>query len=246
MTDGLLLIHAFPLDSRMWDDQVAAFRDRVPTVAVNLPGFGGTELAGDVMTMESAAGRCAEELDRAGIDRAVICGLSLGGYVAFEMWRSHRERMAGLVLANTRAEADGDEAKKRRREVAETVLRDGTTAILDAMRALVSLEASDDLWERVASIVASQPPEAVAAGSLGMAERPDSRPDLPGIAVPALVITSSGDELIAPEVSKPMAEAIPGAELAVIESAGHLSNMERAAEFTELLQRHLARCGLPL
>ena len=244
MTDGLLLIHAFPLDARMWDEQVAALGDAVPIVAVNLPGFGATELAGDVMTMEGAARRCIEELDRAGLDRSVVCGLSMGGYVALETWRSHRERMAGLVLANTRAEADGDEGKKRRREVAETVLRDGTTAILDAMRTLVSLEVSDDLWERVASIVVSQPAEAVAAASLGMAERPDSRPDLPGIAVPTLVITSSGDQLIAPEVSKPMADAIPGAELALIEGAGHLSNMERPAEFTGFLERHLERCGL--
>lgn len=243
MTDGLLLIHAFPLDARMWDEQVEALSG-APTVAVNLPGFGGTPLEGEVTTMVVAARRCVEELDRAGLDRVVVCGLSMGGYVALELWRSERERVAGLVLANTRAEADAEEAKQRRRAIAETVRREGMVAILDAQRALVSPKVSDDVWERVASIVASQPPEAVAAMSLGLAERPDSRPDLAAIDVPTLVVTSTDDQLIDPALSRSMADAIPGAELAVIEGAGHLSNMERPAEFTGSLQQHVRRCGL--
>jgi len=243
MTDGLLLIHAFPLDARMWDEQLEALSG-IPTVAVNLPGFGGTPLEGEVTTMAVAARRCVEELDRAGLDRVVVCGLSMGGYVALELWRSERERVAGLVLANTRAEADAEEAKQRRRAIAETVRREGMVAILDAQRALVSPKVSDDVWERVASIVASQPPEAVAAMSLGLAERPDSRPDLAAIDVPTLVVTSTDDQLIDPALSRSMADAIPGAELAVIEGAGHLSNMERPAEFTGSLQQHVRRCGL--
>ena len=88
MTDGVLLIHAFPLDARMWDPQLAAFGDGVPVVAPHLPGFGGTAAAGEVMTMASAAERCVEALDAAGLERAVVCGLSMGGYVAFELWRT--------------------------------------------------------------------------------------------------------------------------------------------------------------
>jgi pimeloyl-ACP methyl ester carboxylesterase len=244
MTDGLLLVHAFPLDARMWDEQLTALAGVVPTVAVDLPGFGGTALEGDVTTMPIAARRCLDGLDRAGLDRAVVCGLSMGGYVALELWRSRRERVAGLVLANTRAEPDDDAAKKRRRLIAETVRSEGMVAILDSQRALVSPDVADDVWERVASIVASQPPEAVAAMSLGLAERPDSRPDLPTVDVPALVITSTDDQLIAPELSKRMAEAIPDAEMAVVEGAGHLPNMERPDEFTGLLIKHLERCGV--
>jgi 3-oxoadipate enol-lactonase len=243
MTDGLLLIHAFPLDARMWEEQLEALSG-VPIVAVNLPGFGGIPLEGEVTTMAVAARRCVEELDRAGLDRVVVCGLSMGGYVALELWRSARERIAGLVLANTRAEPDTEEGKQRRRAIAETVQREGMISILDAQRALVSPSVTEDVWERVASIVASQPPEAVSAMSLGLAERPDSRPDLPTIDVPTLVVTSTDDQLIDPELSSSMADAIPGAELAVIEGAGHLSNMERPAEFTGLLRRHLDRCGL--
>lgn len=145
MTDGVLFVHAFPLDTRMWQEQQRALRERVPVAAVNLPGFGGTSSAGDVMTMRAAAERCVEELDRLGFDRAVLVGLSMGGYVVFEMWRRWRERIAGLVLANTRAEPDTEEGAERRRKVAELVLAEGTPAILDSMRTLVSLEATSDV-----------------------------------------------------------------------------------------------------
>jgi pimeloyl-ACP methyl ester carboxylesterase len=117
-------------------------------------------------------------------------------------------------------------------------------AILDSQRALVSPDVADDVWERVASIVASQPPEAVAAMSLGLADRPDSRPDLTSIDVPTLVITSTDDQLMPPELSNTMAAAIPSADLALINGAGHLSNMERPDEFTGLLMKHLERCGV--
>ena len=243
MTDGLLLIHAFPLDARMWDDQVRAL-DGLPTVAVNLPGFGGTPLEGDVTTMEVAARRCLSEVDGAGLDRVVVCGLSMGGYAALELWRTAGERLAGLVLANTRAEPDDESGRERRRLIAEAVRRDGMAAIMDSQRTLVSRDVSQDVWERVASIVASQPRASVAAMSLGLAERPDSRPDLPNVDVPTLVITSTDDQLISPEASKQMGAAIPGADLAVIEGAGHLSNMERPGEFTGLLKAHVRRCGL--
>ena len=244
MTDGLLFVHAFPLDASMWDEQVGALSADVPVVAANLPGFGGTPLEGDVTTMVVAARRCLSELDRAGVDRAVVCGSSMGGYVALELWRSARDRVAGLVLANTRAEPDDEAGKERRRGIAELVRREGLAAILDSQRALLSPGAPEELWGRVSSIVLDQPAEAVAAGSLGMAERTDSRPDLAGIDVPTLVITSTDDRLISPDLSRSMAEAIPDADLVVIEGAGHLSNMERPDEFTGSLQRHLRRWGL--
>ena len=98
--DGLLLIHAFPLDARMWGGQMGGDH----TVAPDLPGFGATAMPdAGVLTMASAAARCLEELDAAGLNRAVVCGLSMGGYVAFELLRTAPERIAGLVLANTRA-----------------------------------------------------------------------------------------------------------------------------------------------
>ncbi len=242
MTEGVLLIHAFPLDARMWDPQLAALSDGVPVVAPHLPGFGGTPGAGHVMSMASAADRCVEALDAAGVDRAVVCGLSMGGYVALELWRRARERFAGLILANTRSGADTDEGAAGRRALAERLLTEGNGFLVESPPSLLSEHASDELRRRVRELIAGQPAASIAAAALGMAERPDSTPDLASIDVPTLVVTSDGDSLIPPAATSPMADQIPGAELAVIDGAGHLSNLEAAGAFDELLAHHLDRC----
>jgi 3-oxoadipate enol-lactonase len=239
MTTGLLLIHAFPVDATMWRMQLGGDR----TVAPNLPGFGGSQPAdGGVMTMDLGARRCLEALDDAGLDRAVVCGLSMGGYVAFELWRQARERVAGLVLANTRAGADAPEGASARRALAERLRTEGNV-LVDSPPPLLSEDASDDLWSDVRGWIREQPTAAIAAASLGMAERPDSTPDLGTIDVPTLVITSDGDTLIPAAVSAPMADQIPGARLAVLPNAGHLSNVEDPEGFSALLAAHVERCG---
>jgi len=244
VTDGLLLLHAFPLDARMWEPQLSAFSGVLPVIAPHLPGFGGTEPAGEVMTMGVAADRVLAELDRAGVDRAVVCGLSMGGYVTFELWRRAPHRFAGLVLANTRAEPDTEEGAANRRALAERLRSEGNRFLVEKPPPLLSEGAPEELWGYVRRLIADQPADAIAAASLGMAERPDSRPDLPGIDVPALLITSTDDTLIPPEVSAPMADAIPGAKLLVIEGAGHLSNLEQADTFSGALEEHVERAGL--
>lgn len=245
MTDGLLLVHAFPLDGRMWDPQVSAFYAGLPVAAPHLPGFGGWPSAGDVMTMGAAAERCLHELARTGIDRAVVCGLSMGGYVTLELWRRAPERFAGIVLANTRAVADSEEGAAGRRALVERLHAEGSDFLVESPPPLLSDRASPKLREQVRHMIAEQPAVSIAAASLGMAERPDSTADLAGIDVPALVITSDLDTLIPQEATAPMASQIPGAELAVIEGAGHLSNLEAAEEFNRLLELHLERCGIP-
>jgi pimeloyl-ACP methyl ester carboxylesterase len=241
--DGLLLLHAWPLDARMWDPQLRSLPSGLPVAAPNLPGFGGTDLPGAVTTMAACADRAVEALDAAGVDRAVVCGLSIGGYVAFELWRRHRERFAGMLLANTRAVADGPEAANGRVVLAERLRAEGNFLAEDPP-ALLAPDAPEDLRARVRALIADQPAEAIAAAALGMAERPDSTPDLPGIDVPALVVTSSADLLIPPEVSAGMAAEIPGARLEAIEGVGHLSNLEAPETFNRLLLAHLATCGV--
>ena len=199
--EGMLLIHAFPIDAQMWEAQIAALGEaEVPVVAPHLPGFGGTASAGDVMTMGSAAQRCLEALDGAGVDGAVVCGLSMGGYVALELWRLAPERVRGLVLANTRSDADPPEGARRRRELAERLLREGNV-LADAPPPLLSDAADPALRERVRAMIAGQPAASIAAAALGMAERPDSTPDLGRIDVPVLVVTSDADALIPPDVT---------------------------------------------
>jgi pimeloyl-ACP methyl ester carboxylesterase len=244
MTDGLLLLHAFPLDASMWEPQVTAFGGVLPVAAPNFPGFGGTAMSGAILEMDTAADTGAEAMSAAGIDRAVVCGLSMGGYAALAFWRRHRGRMAGMVLGNTRAGADDDAGKERRKALADRLLAEGNGFLAENPPPLLSPSAPTTLWERVRQTIRHQPAEAIAAASLGMAERPDSTPDLPGIDVPVLVLTSSEDTLIPPEASTPMAGQIPGARLEIIAGAGHLSNLEAPEEFNRLLRRHLAACGV--
>jgi 3-oxoadipate enol-lactonase len=230
MTTGLLLIHAFPLDARMWEPQLGAFGARLPVVAPHLPGFGGTP-GPEVLTMSMAAAQCVRALDDAGVDSAVVCGLSMGGYVAFELWRAARPRVAGLVLANTRAEPDTPEGAAGRRALAERLAAEGNGFLVEQPPPLLSDGAPAGLWDRVKAMIADQPASAIAAAALGMADRPDSTPDLDGIDVPALVITGSGDTLIPPDVTAGIADRVPSAELVRIEGAGHLSNLEAAESF---------------
>ena len=243
MTDGLLLLHAWPIDARMWEQQLAAVPSDLPVAAPHLPGFGSSEPAGDVMTMGAAAEQALAAMGERGIDRAVVCGLSMGGYVAFEVWRRARERVAGLVLANTRAVADPPEAAAARRVLAERLRSEGNV-LIDEPPALLSDGAPEELRMRVRGWTRDQSPEAIAAALLGMAERPDSTPDLATIRVPALVLTSTEDRMIAPEVSAETAGLLPQGRLQMIEGVGHLSNLEAPEAFDAALLEHLTACGV--
>jgi pimeloyl-ACP methyl ester carboxylesterase len=181
------------------------------------------------------------ELDRVGVERAVVCGLSMGGYATFAMWRLHRERISGLVLADTRAEADDDLGRERRRTTAETVKARGSEWMADNPPPLLSEGADPALWDKVKEIIRRQPAHAIAAASLGMAERTDSRPILGEVDVPTAVIVGSADTLTPPEMSHTIADAIPGAELTVLDGAGHLSNLEDPDGFTQGVRNLLRR-----
>jgi pimeloyl-ACP methyl ester carboxylesterase len=244
MTDGLLFLHAWPVDARMWEPQLGALPLELRVAAPDHPGFGGAASAGDVMTMDLAARNALAAMDAAGIDRAVVCGSSIGGYIAFEIWRQARERVIGFVLANTRAVGDTEEAAAGRRALAERLRSEGNV-FADDPPPLLAADAPPELERRVREFVAEQPASSIAAAVLGMAERPDSTPDLETIDVPTLVITSSGDRLIPPEVTTEMAAAIPDARFELIEGVGHLTNLEAPEVFNRLLLDHLAACGLP-
>lgn len=243
MTTGLLLIHAFPLDARMWEPQLGSLGARLPVVTPHLPGFGSTD-GPEVMTMAAAAERCTAALDEAGADTAVVCGLSMGGYVAFELWRAARPRVAALVLANTKAEPDTPEAAAARRALAERLGSEGNGFLVEEPPPLLSEDAPAELGERVRGWIAEQSPAAIAAAALGMAERPDSVPDLPTIDVPTVVITGTLDRLIPPDVTAGIADGVTGAELLRIEGAGHLSNLEAPDAFDEALAGVLTGLGL--
>jgi pimeloyl-ACP methyl ester carboxylesterase len=239
--DGVLLIHAFPLDAGMWERQVGTLENAGwPVAAPSLPGFGGADGVGPTMTMGAAADRCLQAADAAGIERFVACGLSMGGYVAFELWRMARQRIAGVVLANTRSGADTPEAAQGRRALADRLDAEGNGFLVEQPPPLLSDQASDELWDQVRGAIRAQPAASIGAAARGMAERIDSTPDLGAIDVPMLIVTSSLDTLIPAAVSAEMRDHHRDAGLVEIPGAGHLSNLEAPEAFDQALLAFLA------
>jgi pimeloyl-ACP methyl ester carboxylesterase len=183
-------------------------------------------------------------MDAAGIDKAVVVGLSMGGYAALAFWRAHPDRVAGLVLANTRSGADDEAGQQRRKDLAQRLHAEGNGFLVESPPPLLSASAPESLWNRVKDIIRRQPANAIASASLGMGQRPDYTGDLAGVNVPTLVITAAGDTLIPAAASTPMASQVPGARLETIENAGHLSNLEAPEEFNRLLRSHLQASGV--
>ena len=238
MAHALLLVHAFPLDARMWEPQVSHFSGRIPVVAPNLPGFGGSAPDGSVLTMGVAAERCLGGLQSAGMEQAIVCGLSMGGYVAFEFLRHYPQNLAALVLADTRAEADAPEVKERRNKQQEQVRAEGISGLIDT---LTETLLSDTTRENKPDVVAKVKTlmENPASGYLGaleaMKKRRDSSGELSSIAVPTLVIVGEKDALSPPEVARKMHEQVSGSKLVVVPEAGHLSSLEDPDAFNGAL-----------
>ncbi len=236
---AVLFIHGYPLDRSIWTHQMASL-DGWSRIAPDLRGMGQSDAPDLGYNMETYAADLAALLDLLRMDEAVLVGLSMGGYIAFEFLRRWRHRVRGLVLVDTRAEADTPEARKNRDAAAATAREQGAEAIADAMLPKIlgatTLAGAPATVERVRSMMAATPVAGI-VGALGaMRDRPDSTPMLPELAgIPALVIVGDEDELTPANQARAMADAIPGANLVVIRSAGHLPTLERPVETTDAL-----------
>lgn len=244
----LVLIHAFPFDSRMWGPQRTGLGEAFDIYTPDLPGFGGSpRLDGEELSMELAARFVQRELDARKIDRCVIGGLSMGGYVSFECWRLFPERIAGLILADTKASADTEEARNKRFEAAEQIGHGGYGEYVEGLlEKLLSKKTTDErpeIAQAVRDIALSVLPETAIAALLGMAGRSDSTSILPSISVPTALIFGEDDAITTVDEGKKMASAIPDAKLTILPKAGHLANIENAAGFNEAVLEVMDRVG---
>ena len=237
---ALVLIHAFPLSGAMWERERRALRDAADAIiAPSLPGFGGTAVPRGDPSMDEYADSIVAAMDAAKMERAAVAGLSMGGYVALAMWRRHRTRIERLFLADTRAEADSEEARDKRLRLAELLREHGIEALLKTPPQW--LRKGSPHWDPLLKMIRSQAPEAVAQGSLAMAHRPDSRPDLPTIDVPTAIVVGEEDTITPLEMAQAMSDAIPDATLSIIPAAGHLANIEAPTAFDAALRAWLRR-----
>ncbi|HEX6674505.1 MAG TPA: alpha/beta fold hydrolase [Actinomycetes bacterium] len=237
---ALVLLHAFPLDGRMWKPQVEALSSHHQVVVPDLRGFGSArDQVVEVAEMDLLADDVARLLDELGLDQVVLCGLSMGGYVSFAFARRHPGRLRGLVLAATKASADDEQAAAARLAMADRVLAEGIGFVPDAMLPQLlgtsTRRLRPTLVEKVTKLIIEQEPAAVAAAQRGMARRPDVTAELAAISVPALVLCGTEDERFGPEVGRGLAAAIPDATFVQIPEAGHLLNLEQPAQVNEAL-----------
>lgn len=231
----LLLLHGFPLDHRMWRDQIDALSARSRVVAPDLRGFGRTELGSGAVTMERMADDLAGLLDELNItEPVVLAGFSMGGYVAFQFLRRHPDRVRALILCDTRALADSPEAAAGRRQTAAKVLEEGASVTAEAMLPKMfspqTAAARPTLVDRTRRMMLACPPAGIAAALDAMAARADVRALLPTIQVPTLVLVGELDAISSPAEMREIAEAIDGAAYQVVSGAAHLTPMEKPAE----------------
>jgi len=236
-------VHGFPHNRTLWAPQVSALVDRARCIAPDLRGFGESSRHGP-FSMDQYADDVAMLLRGLGIERVVVAGLSMGGYVAFALWRRHRSLVRGLVLADTRAGADTDEAREKRRALVDVARTRGSSAVADGqitgMLGKTTRDKRPALIDEVHRMLESAPVEGIVGALEAMMARVDSTDTLATIDVPTLVVVGGEDVLTPPSEAEILHEAIRGSRLEVIQHAGHVSNMERPAAFNHVLTEFLA------
>jgi 3-oxoadipate enol-lactonase len=228
----VVLLHGFPLNSRMWARERALLANRA-VLAPDFPGFGGRPPGPE--TLDGFAEVVMDEMDQAGIDQAVVVGLSMGGYVAFRLLARSPARVVGLILADTRAGADDEAGRMKRTAQAERVRREGVAwmpeALLPAFLGETTRRERPAVVEAVRGWIADANPEGVARALLAMRDRPDSTSTLKDVAVPVLALVGEEDALTPVAESRRIAESVPDGRLVLIPGAGHLSNLENPEAF---------------
>ena len=241
----VVLLHPFPVHHEFWLPIVDALTGRYRLIMPDLRGHGESDVGDGPATMQKHAADIVHVMEDAGVGRAPLIGVSIGGYLAFEFWRKYRGRAAALVLCNTKAGADNPEARAGRLQAANDVLEHGTEPFFETMIARVlatsTRESRPDLVQGALRMMRKMSPEDVAQVQRGMAERPDSIETLKTINVPTLLITGDEDTMTGVKEAELMKQHIPGSQLRVILKAGHYSPWEQPEEAGRLLRQFLDR-----
>jgi 3-oxoadipate enol-lactonase len=240
----ILLIHGYPLSLKMWQLQLGELNSSARLIALDLRGFGDSGFTPGPYSMELLADDCINLLDKLNITRPVIvCGLSMGGYIALSLYRKYPHRVQGLILTATRATADSAEAKTNRDKAIMLAEKEGVEAItrlmLSKMLSVRTYNTRPELVDRVRSILLSASIPGITGVLAGMRDRSDSTPILPQVKVPTLLVFGEEDQFVPKAEIEDMHNLIKGSQLHWIPDAGHLPNLEQPAIFNSLIQGYL-------
>lgn len=231
----VVLVHAFPFDGRLWDATARALADGARVWSPDLPGF-GRSTAAPAHSVEEMAEAVRAYVDARGIDRFVLGGMSMGGYVAFAWVRRFGTgRLRGLVLADTRVIADDGPGRRARNDTIDLVRREGLTALADRQLPKMFVDPSTPVARQAHRWMLEQPVATTTAALEALRDRPDSTPVLARIDVPALVVCGAQDVVSPPDEMRGIAERIGRARYVEIPSAGHLAHLEQPVLFHSAL-----------
>jgi len=240
----ILFVHGFPLDHTMWALQLRYFSESYRVIAPDLRGFGKSSGAQQTVTMEQFADDLAALLDALEIDEPVtFCGLSMGGYIGWQFVDRHPQKVARLILCDTRAAGDAAEIRENRLALADRVVEEGPDFVVDGMLEKLFAETTrvsrPELIDQTRMVITKTNPQAIAGASRGMAERPDMTHSLREIHLPTQVICGTEDILTKPDEMQIIADQIPKARMALIPGAGHMSPLEKPDDVNQQLSHFL-------
>lgn len=239
----LLMVHGFPLDHSMWKFQIDGLSSQFRVIAPDLRGFGKSDVTPGTVLMEQLADDLAKLLDALQVSEPIaFCGLSMGGYVAWQFVQRHRRRLDRLIVCDSRAVADSKEVAEGREKSAERVLAEGAKIVADTMMPKLfyrDAEGEKDFVRQTEQVMLATNVEGMAAALRGMAKRPDVTGLLGGFDVPTLVICGEHDVISPAKEMRAIAEGIPGAQYVEIAGAGHMAPLEKPAEVNAAIERFL-------
>jgi pimeloyl-ACP methyl ester carboxylesterase len=238
-----VFIHGHPFNRSMWHPQVDHFRDRYRLILPDLRGYGDTEVSIPKVRLDEMALDIVYLLDELGIDKAVFCGLSMGGQILLDLYRLFPQRVMALIIADSDAREDTPEFREWRLQTAEEILEKGmvrhTEESIHRYIAATSM-ANPNVYDHLYKMMSGTRPEGAAAAHRGRAGRRDHTGTLASIDVPVLIVVGSEDSFTPLPVARIMSDNIPGARLVCIEGAGHLPNMEAPEQFNKAVDDFLA------
>lgn len=233
----IVLIHGFPFDRTMWSGQIVPLSKDHRVIFYDVRGHGQSEIGDGKYSIDLFAEDLIRLLDHLEIRQAVVCGLSMGGYIGLRAAERHPDRFSALILCDTKSTADTDETKKKRAAAAEAVKKNGVLGFAEefvkGVLTVQTLQTKPQIVETVKNMILRNSAVGV-AGTLGaLAGRTDTTPALSKITAPVLILTGSEDKLTPPADAQAMARLFPNAQIHFIPDAAHLSNLENPSVFNE-------------
>jgi 3-oxoadipate enol-lactonase len=241
----VVFIHGFPFSHEMWEPQMKALPNNFRAITYDVRGHGGSDVGDGQYTIEFFVDDLIALLDHLVIDKAVLCGLSMGGYIALRAIERHKDRVKALILCDTKSEADPNDGRVKRSASIRAVKTDGVKTFAEGFVKAVFAEqtfaTNPGAVEMIKKLIQANSPIGICGTLLALAARTDTTASLPSIKVPALILVGEHDLLTPPAASQSMHEKIAGSELQILKNAAHMSNLENTAEFDANLIGFLKR-----